>query len=124
MRPVVVPVSGADDPLSRYRSIVVGRIRLFAIGIPVLAGLIAGATGEGDWQRIQLFLHGTSFGQTDPEFGNDIGFYAFTLPFYQWLLGWLFVATTISFIAALIAHYLFGGTRLAGRGGQLAAAAR
>ncbi|MDQ0377114.1 UPF0182 family protein [Amycolatopsis thermophila] len=123
-RPVFVPVSGADDPLSRYRSAVVGRIRLIGIGIPVVTGLIAGATGEGDWQRIQLFLHGTSFGQTDPEFGNDIGFYAFTLPFYQWLLGWLFVAVTISFIGALIAQYLFGGIRLAGRGGQLAGSAR
>ncbi len=123
-RPVFVPVSGADDPLARYRSAVVGRIRLFGIGIPLVTGLIAGATGEGDWQRIQLFLHGTSFGQTDPEFGNDIGFYAFTLPFYQWLLGWLFVAVTISFIGALIAQYLFGGIRLAGRGGQLAGSAR
>ncbi|NYI87334.1 hypothetical protein HNR02_000657 [Amycolatopsis endophytica] len=123
-RPVFVPVSGADDPLARYRSAVVGRIRLIGIGIPVVTGLIAGATGEGDWQRIQLFLHGTSFGQTDPEFGNDIGFYAFTLPFYQWLLGWLFVAVTISFIGALIAQYLFGGIRLAGRGGQLAGSAR
>lgn len=123
-RPVFVPVSGADDPLSRYRSAVVGRIRLFGIGIPVVTGLIAGATGEGDWQRVQLFLHGTSFGQTDPQFGNDIGFYVFSLPFYEWLLGWLFVATTIAFIAALIAHYLFGGIRLAGRGGQLAAPAR
>ncbi|HET6501543.1 MAG TPA: UPF0182 family protein, partial [Amycolatopsis sp.] len=119
-RPVFVPVSGADDPLSRYRSAVVSRIRLFGIGIPVIAGLIAGATGEGDWQRVQLFLHGTNFGQTDPQFHNDIGFYVFRLPFYEWLLGWLFVATTIAFIAALIAHYLFGGIRLAGRGGQLA----
>ncbi|GAB2960781.1 UPF0182 protein [Amycolatopsis acidiphila] len=123
-RPVFVPISGADDPLSRYRSAIVGRIRLFGIGIPVITGLIAGATGEGDWQRVQLFLHATSFGQTDPEFGNDIGFYAFSLPFYQWLIGWLFVAITLSFIGALIAHYLFGGIRLAGRGGQLAAAAR
>ncbi|HVW40841.1 MAG TPA: UPF0182 family protein [Amycolatopsis sp.] len=123
-RPVFVPVSGTDDPLSRYRSAIVGRIRLFGIGIPVVTGLIAGATGEGDWQRVQLFLHGTSFGQTDPEFGNDIGFYAFSLPFYQWLLGWLFVAVTISFIGALIAYYIFGGIRLAGRGGQLASSAR
>ncbi|MFD2420417.1 UPF0182 family protein [Amycolatopsis pigmentata] len=123
-RPVFVPVSGADDPLSRYRSAVVGRIRLFGIGIPLVTGLIAGATGEGDWQRVQLFLHGTSFNQTDPVFGNDIGFYVFSLPFYEWLLGWLFVATTIAFIGALIAHYLFGGIRLAGRGGQLAAPAR
>jgi uncharacterized membrane protein (UPF0182 family) len=122
-RSVFVPVSGTDDPLSRYRSVVVSRIRLFGIGIPVVTGVIAGATGEGDWQRVQLFLHGTSFGRTDPVFGNDIGFYVFSLPFYQWLMGWLFVATTVCFVATLIAHYVFGGIRLAGRGGQLAAPA-
>ncbi|HVV12061.1 UPF0182 family protein [Amycolatopsis sp.] len=123
-RPAFASGSGADDPVLRCRLAVVGRIRLFGIGIPVIAGLIAGVTGNGDWQRVQLFLHGTSFGQTDPEFGNDIGFYAFSLPFYQWLIGWLFVAITLSFVAGLIAHYLFGGIRLAGGGGQLASAAR
>jgi len=30
---------------------------------------------------MQLFLHAPAFGITDPQFGNDIGFYAFTLPF-------------------------------------------
>ncbi|GAA3545060.1 UPF0182 family protein [Amycolatopsis ultiminotia] len=123
-RPVFVPVSGRDDPLSRYRSVVVARIRLFGIGIPVITGLIAGASAMGDWQTIQLFLHGTSFGQKDPEFGHDLGFYAFSLPFVNWLLGWLFITVVISFFGSLIAHYLFGGIRLAGRGGQLAGPTR
>lgn len=123
-RPVFVPVSGADDPLSRYRSLIVSRIRLFGIGIPLVTGLIAGASAMGDWQLIQLFLNGTPFGQTDPEFGHDIGFYAFDMPFVNWLLGWLFVTIVISFFGALIAHYIFGGIRLAGRGGQLAGPTR
>ena len=123
-RPVFVPVSGADDPLARYRSAIVGRIRLVGIGIPLLTGLIAGATAQADWQVVQLFLNGTPFGQKDAEFGHDIGFYAFDLPFYNWLLGWLFIAVVISFIGALIAHYIFGGIRLAGKGGQLAGPAR
>ncbi|SFP10542.1 hypothetical protein SAMN05421810_101963 [Amycolatopsis arida] len=123
-RPVFVPVSGADDPLARYRSLVVSRVRLFGIGIPVVAGLIAGASGQADWERVQLFFNGTNFGQTDPEFGLDIGFYAFSLPFYGWLLGWLFVAIVVAFLGALAAHYLFGGVRLAGRGGQISGPAR
>jgi len=41
-RPVFVPISGSDDPLARYRSAIVGRIKLFGIGIPLLTGLIAG----------------------------------------------------------------------------------
>jgi uncharacterized protein len=123
-RPVFVPVTGVDDPLSRYRTAIVRRLRLIGIGIPVLIGVIAGFSAVGDWQLVQLFLHGTSFGVTDPQFGNDIGFYAFTLPFVLWLKNWLFITVTIAFFGALITQYLFGGIRLAGRGGQLSAPAR
>ena len=36
-RPVFVPVSGPDDPVARYRTVVMGRMRLFSIGIPWLS---------------------------------------------------------------------------------------
>lgn len=123
-RPVFVPVSGPDDPVARYRTVVMRRMRLFAIGIPVFIGLIAGASAQNDWQPFQLFLNAQPFGVTDPQFGHDIGFYAFQLPFYDWVLSWLFITTAVSFIGAVIAHYLFGGIRLAGRGGQLSGPAR
>ncbi|MEV4320464.1 UPF0182 family protein [Actinocrispum sp. NPDC049592] len=123
-RPVFVPVSGAEDPLARYRSTVVQRLRLFGIGLPLVTGLIAGWTGQGDWQKVQLLFNAVPFGQTDPEFNIDIGFYAFKLPFYEWLIGWFYVALVIAFIGAVITHYLFGGIRLAGRGGQLSGPAR
>ncbi|MCP2253700.1 hypothetical protein LY13_002454 [Prauserella aidingensis] len=123
-RPVFVPVSGEDDPLARYRSIVASRVKLFGIGIPVLAGLVAGVSGQGNWQTVQMFLNGGEFGRQDPQFGNDIGFYVFDLPFLGWVLGWLFVATVVAFIGGLLAHYLFGGIRLAGRGGSVEGPAR
>ncbi|GLZ41634.1 UPF0182 family protein [Actinokineospora sp. NBRC 105648] len=123
-RPVFVPVSSADDPLARYRSTIVARVRLFGIGIPLVMGLIAGSAAQSDWQQVQLLFNGTDFGVTDPQFNIDIGFYAFTLPFITWLINWLFVAIAVSFFGALITHYLFGGIRLAGKGGQLAAPAR
>src|SRR5690606_1645217 len=123
-RPVFVPVSGEDDPLARYRSIVVGRVKLFGIGIPVLAGLVAGVSGQGNWETVQMFLNGSEFGRTDPQFGNDIGFYVFDLPFLGWVLGWVFVAVVVAFIGGLMAHYLFGGIRLAGRGGSISGPAR
>ncbi|MFC6093767.1 UPF0182 family protein [Saccharothrix lopnurensis] len=123
-RPVFVPISGPDDPVARYRAVVTHRMRLFTIGLPALVGLIAGASAQGDWQQVQLFLNSTEFGVTDPEFGHDIGFYAFELPFFTWLLSWLFIATAVSFVGAVVSHYLFGGIRLAGRGGQLSGPAR
>ncbi|MGH3880219.1 MAG: UPF0182 family protein [Actinophytocola sp.] len=123
-RPVFVPVSGADDPLARYRSTIVQRVRLFGIGIPLAVGLIAGATGQSDWQPVQMMLHGTAFGTTDPEFGKDIGFYAFTLPFIGWLTTWLYVSVIIALIGAVITHYVFGGIRLGTKGENFSVAAR
>ncbi len=73
---------------------------------------------------MQLFLHGGSFGVADPQFGIDLGFYAFDLPFYRLVLTYLFVATFLAFLANLLGHYLFGGIRLAGRDGALSRAAR
>ncbi|WP_170308867.1 UPF0182 family protein [Pseudonocardia hierapolitana] len=123
-RPVFVPVSGPEDPIARYRTVIIQRLRLFGIGIPVVIGVIAGLAAQGDWQIVQQFLNSTPFGIADPEFGIDISFYAFQLPFLRYVLDWMFVAVAISFVVSLITHYIFGGIRLTGRAGQVSAAAR
>lgn len=123
-RPVFVPTSGPDDPVARYRTAVMTRLRLYGIGLPVFIGLLAGVVAQSYWVRIQLFLHGGSFGITDPQFGKDLGFYAFDLPFYRLVLSYLFAAVFLALIANLISHYLFGGIRLSGRAGVLSRAAR
>ncbi|GAA0538467.1 UPF0182 protein [Saccharopolyspora subtropica] len=123
-RPVFVPVSGPDDPLARYRTVITERSRLFGLGVPIVVGLIGGLAAQADWQTLQLFLHSVPFGQVDPEFGNDISFYTFELPFWRFLLSWGFIAVTVSFVGSLITHYIFGGIRLAGRSGQLSMPAR
>ncbi len=123
-RPVFVPVSGPEDPIARYRTAIIQRLRVFGIGIPLIVGIIAGLAAQGDWQTVQLFLNSTPFGQTDPVFNLDISFYVFQLPFYRWLLGWLFSAVALGFVFSLITHYVFGGIRLSGRSGQVSVAAR
>jgi uncharacterized protein len=123
-RPVFVPVSGPEDPIARYRTVIIQRLRLFGIGIPVVIGVIAGLAAQGDWQIVQQFLNSTPFGIADPEFGIDVSFYAFQLPFLRYVLDWMFVAVAIAFVVSLITHYIFGGIRLTGRAGQVSAAAR
>ncbi len=123
-RPVFVPTAGPNDPIARYRTTVMSRLRLFGIGIPVLFGVLSGLVAQSNWVTVQLFLHGGSFGQTDPQFNLDVGFYAFDLPFYRMILNWLFVAIVIAFFANLVTHYIFGGLRLSGREGTLTNAAR
>ncbi|SRX80736.1 hypothetical protein MPP7335_02480 [Mycolicibacterium parafortuitum] len=123
-RPVFVPTAGPNDPIARYRTAVMTRLRLIGIGVPVGIGVLAGFVAQSYWQQVQLFIHGGEFGVTDPQFGIDLGFYAFDLPFYRLVLSYLFVAAFLGFIANLLGHYLFGGIRLAGRNGALSRAAR
>lgn len=123
-RPVFVPTVGPNDPVARYRTSVMARLRLFGIGVPIFIGLLAGLVGQTYWVQVQLFMHGGEFGVTDPQFGMDLGFYAFDLPFYRLVLNFLFVATFLALVANLLGHYLFGGIRLAGRTGALSRSAR
>ena len=123
-RPVFVPTSGPNDPVARYRTAVMARLKLVGIGVPAVIGFFAGIVAQTYWERIQLFLHGGSFGVKDPQFGMDLGFYAFDLPFYQLVIGYLFVATFLALIANILGHYLFGGIRLSGRTGALSRSAR
>jgi uncharacterized membrane protein (UPF0182 family) len=54
---------------------------LLAIGL--LVALTMGGLVTSGWTTIQLFLHKVPFGQVDPTFGKDIGFYIFELPLYR-----------------------------------------
>lgn len=104
--------TGAEDEfLEGYRAVASrfgGRVRIL-IAV-VLAMLLAGA-GASVWEDWLLFRHAQSFGVNDPQFGMDIGFYVFRLPFYQFLVKWIFDLFFIVLFTAGIAHYLNGGIR-------------
>lgn len=123
-RSVFVPASGTNDPVVRYRAMVMPRLRLIGIGVPAVIGLLGGVVAQAYWVRIQLFLHGGDFGIDDPQFGKDLAFYAFELPFYRLVLSYLLVAFFLAFLANLVTHYVFGGIRLSGRAGALSRPAR
>jgi uncharacterized membrane protein (UPF0182 family) len=123
-RPVFVPTAGPNDPVARYRMAVMTKLRLFGIGVPAVIGGLAGLVAQGYWPRIQLFLHGGSFGIADPQFGLDLGFYAFQLPFYRLVLSFVFAALFLAFLGNLLTHYIFGGIRLAAGTGAISRSAR
>lgn len=111
-RPILVPRdSRADDPIEHYRGRVLGRARRYGVGVPIVVGAVAGGIAQRDWRTTLLFLHGQPFGTVDPEFGVDVGFYTFDLPFYQALLGWGTVAVVVSIVGASAVHVLLGGMR-------------
>jgi uncharacterized membrane protein (UPF0182 family) len=123
-RPVFIPAGRQNDPTAQFRTAVMRRPRLFGWAVAVAVGVLCGLIAQSNWMTVQLFLHGGSFGIVDPEFGHDIGFFVFDLPFYRSVLNWLFVAVCFAFLASLATHYVFGGLRLSSGKGTLTQPAR
>jgi len=106
------PAGPEEEFIERYHEIVGGRVGLVRGVASALLALIAGAGVSSEWNSWLLFTHSRSFGVDDPQFGTDIGFYVFKLPFLSFLTGWLFAALLIVLIVTAVAHYLNGGIRM------------
>ena len=80
-RPRARPVGGSSEAVQIPD---LGRPAFWTLfGIGTLISLGMGAMANGGWDTIQLFLHRTPYGQSDPTFGLDISFFLFDLPFYR-----------------------------------------
>jgi len=112
MAPPFRPAGPEEEFIERYHEIVGGRLGLVRTVASALLALIAGAGVSSEWNSWVLFTHSRSFGVKDPQFGTDVGFYVFRLPFLSFLAGWLFAALLIVLIVTTVAHYLNGGIRL------------
>ncbi|HEU4511752.1 MAG TPA: UPF0182 family protein [Nocardioidaceae bacterium] len=123
-RPLFRPASLEQASLDRYRQVVDPLRRWLLIGVSLVLALFAGASGAGKWREFLLWRNANDFGQTDPYFNKDIGFYVFDLPWLHFLVGFAMTATVIGLIAALVMHYLYGGIRLQDRHDRFSGAAQ
>jgi uncharacterized protein len=77
-------------------------------------GLISGHwRAEGDWHLLALWAGRSDFGVTDPLFHRDVGFFVFSLPFYDRLSRWLLDALVMAAVATIGAYLAAGGLRIA-----------
>ncbi|MHA7281635.1 UPF0182 family membrane protein [Arthrobacter sp. TMS2-4] len=115
-RPIYAPDSAVQDNLNRYQAQLEPIRRLLMLGIPVVLGAFAGTAASSQWQQVLLFINQEPFNRQDPEFGLDYAFYMFTLPFLNFVTGFLISVVIISAIATILTHYLYGGIRLEEKG--------
>jgi uncharacterized protein len=115
-RPIYVPVTPAQQVLEQYRQAIEPLRRIALIVIPVVLGLLAGSGSMGAWKTWLLWANQEPFGVDDPQFGMDVGFFVFTLPWLNFLVSFFTVVLVLSFIAAAFTHYVYGGLQLPGRG--------
>ncbi|MFN8075837.1 MAG: UPF0182 family protein [Kineosporiaceae bacterium] len=123
-RPIYAPVSMEPASLDRYREGLEPVRRLVAVAVPVVLALFAGSAASQQWQTVLLWLNRVPFGSKDEQFGLDLGFFVFTLPWVQFLIGFLSSVVFVAGLASVATHYLYGGVRFASRGSRLTSAAR
>ena len=110
-RPFYVPTSVEADNLERYRATIDPIRKLVFAGIVLVLFYFGGTSASNLWGSWLLFSNSTEFGVQDPQFGLDISFFAFRLPFFQTLIGWGISTLILATLASAAVHYLYGGIR-------------
>ena len=123
-RPFYVPMAVEADNLERYRAQIEPIRRWVFAALAVALFYFSGTSGAQLWNTWLLFKNSTSFGVKDPQFGMDISFFTFRLPFWQSLIAWGISTLVLTLIATAVVHYLYGGIRLQVREDRTTVAAR
>jgi uncharacterized protein len=97
--------------------------RLLPVAL-VLISLLAGlGVGNSLWEQVLLYLHSTEFGQVDPLFENDLGFYVFQFTLLKSLYRLFMVAMGLCVVLSA-AVYVFDERVAATKDGQFSALPR
>jgi uncharacterized membrane protein (UPF0182 family) len=115
LQPRFRPAGPEEELVERYRQFIgpyAGRVRL---GVAAFLAIVAASGLTSQWNAWILFRNRVPFGgKGDPQFGADIGFYVFTMPFLRFIFEWTFAALVIVLLVTAVAHYLNGGIRVQG----------
>jgi hypothetical protein len=87
-------------------------LRVVSIGGSLVIALITGGAMAAEWQTLALWWYAPQgAGVADPIFGRPLGFYLFTLPAWQLILGWLLTLSVISCVIAVVFLLVSGSSR-------------
>jgi len=120
LRSVPAPWSGIEGitppqlPFDRlYRIIPWG---LIIAAAALVLGLMIASGEAGNWSLALRYLYQVPYGQSDPLFGKDIGFYLFSLPAYVELKNWLLTVLVLSALCAVGVYLLHGAIAFGAKG--------
>jgi uncharacterized membrane protein (UPF0182 family) len=92
------------SPRRQWRFLIAGAALLFAALI---------ALGEaGNWDVALRFIRQAPYGQTDPLYEKDIGFYLFSLPAYVAIKNWMLLTLVVSALVAGAVYWAHGNLTL------------
>ena len=77
-------------------------------GVAGILGILIAAGEMGDWEVLLRFLYHVPYGQDDPVYGKDIGFYLFSLPAYVALKNWTLLTLVLGVCLAAAVYWVRG----------------
>jgi len=123
-RPIYLKFPDERDAFGPYRELLDQLRKVIMVGLPILFGIFGGVAAVGQWPVVLAWLNRTYTGDVDAQFGLDIGFYLFDLPFLGAAVGYLSAVLLISGLIATAVHVIYGGIRINGSNSRVAKAAR
>jgi uncharacterized protein len=111
LRPFYIPSSPQQAQVQRYREMADPYLPILIAGIAIVFGFTSGLAVSAQWETFLLWRNGGAVGIADPQFGADVGFYLFDLPFLLLAQSSLFTALILTGLLTAGAHYLLGGIR-------------
>ncbi|MCB1274408.1 MAG: UPF0182 family protein [Leucobacter sp.] len=101
--------------LDRYQDLVEPLRRVVKWVLPALVALFAGFGASAQWQRTLLWINSSPTGEKDPQFGLDVSFFLFDLPFWQGVAAFASAVVLLCLILGVATSYLYGGITFSGR---------
>ena len=95
--------------VERFHEVFGHRLRLVRYLTAIVLAFMLALPAVAHWQDWLLFRNSQQFGVDDPQFGFDVGFYVFRLPFIAFAVDWMFAALVIVLFLTIAAHLLNGG---------------
>ncbi len=99
--PLEVIVADAEPVLPERRK----RQLILWSGTIALLTCVAGLIGAAAWLPLLRYFYPVPFGFSDPVFDNDLSFYLFSLPAYNFVQGWLAFAVVLTIILVSFSYH-------------------
>lgn len=87
---------------------------LYATAAAAILALLGGLGFRANWPVVMQFINRVPFGEADPIFGHDIGFYLFSLPMIELVRGFLMNLTVMSLAGSAVIYMLCRALRSEG----------
>jgi uncharacterized membrane protein (UPF0182 family) len=87
-----------------------------------VVAFIAAVSVSGSWETVLLYLNQAQWGVRDAQFDRDIGFFVFSLPFWQGALNFVLAGLIVALVLAAVVHLIMGGIEIRQKAAKAAGA--